>query len=1236
MMKVESEPVIVISDDDDGKYGSGRPPTPPHEPPGAVAKSTWRSPAQPKPEPQTTEPEANGTGLREEGGAQGEEIGSREEPHSEEAKQVKGEGLQADLPAETEVLDLSDLDDIPTQSFEGVQPVDDADVLQLLQQFGQPNGDQAKRHRDSIGEGEPLQAKRRTETWTPAINSASPSPETPLNDHSVEASELALLERDLSPVQNTQLHLEDPNETSATNTELDTELAQLEAAGEFDRMAESVEPGEFGDTLHNDDLDREVQALDYHALAGGLEESPPGNDEVVVISDEDSELYQDALLYRQAPLNSPPPPHENLHQPLQPPPDHMYYVDDEEPAEQQEEAVEDEEYFVDSDGEEIPVEEKNGLSDDEIAVLTKEEAERLGLFKASSFDASRLYNRPVPISPATQLSSEDMAIRSYFDKYSLPQLQQHESNLHGQLTSLNTTRDGVLGEVTSLRSRISMLSYDQVSLRGELLRLISDKLRLAEDTINRARKVRRYQAILNTVKDYKMFPGKKMMFDPGAPQYGSSVNPYVQSRTNEDHVHLQQLFADIYKEEKIEGMAETPEGLTIQLLDHQRQGLFWLLKREKSDSGCILADDMGLGKTVQTIALMMANKPQDDEPKTTLIVGPVSLLRQWAAEFKAKIKRTHALKVGFFHGEGRKKLSTFKKIRSYDVVLTSYTTLASEYKQHFALAIEQAQVSRNQNVLPDLNAGGQDYVSPFYSSDAVFHRVVLDEAQYIKNKLSQTSKATACLKGKHRLCLTGTPMQNNIDELYPLLRFLRVRPYDDEKKFKADISVPLKASGETFDEYDKNQSMRKLRAILLAVMLRRTKDSKVDGKPLIQLPEKTIEQVFVKMEKDEEEEYRSLEKGIQKKAQKLMNTKALSYGNFLTLLLRLRQACVHQLLVEVGELNSAERAGHTGLTWDKMFRRSTDLSAEVINNVRETVVANTIKTSDDLDVAGDLQYSCPMCFDTVSEDSVVVLGNCGHLICDECISTSDDKADSFCVVCNTAFHKSDLIDYGMFKKVIDEGCTYKDLERVYGPVNVRKTTTQEKVAMLMRRNDGFMPLAKIQKTLDLVQSIIDDTPDEKIIIFSHFTVTFDLMGHAFKQDLIKYLRYDGSMSIDEKNEVISKFYKGPARVLLISLKAGNVGLTLTCASHVVIMDPFWNPYVEDQAMDRAHRFGQQRPVKVYRLLIKNSVEDRITELQQRKKELISSALDESALKTSSHLGRTELGYLFGLNGLGLG
>ena len=119
------------------------------------------------------------------------------------------------------------------------------------------------------------------------------------------------------------------------------------------------------------------------------------------------------------------------------------------------------------------------------------------------------------------------------------------------------------------------------------------------------------------------------------------------------------------------------------------------------------------------------------------------------------------------------------------------------------------------------------------------------------------------------------------------------------------------------------------------------------------------------------------------------------------------------------------------------------------------------------------------------------------------------------------------------------------------------------------------------------------------------------------------------MSSAQRNHAVIEFSDDPnVSILLVSLKAGNSGLNLTAASQVIIFDPFWNPYIEEQAIDRAHRIGQRLPVQVHRVLVPNTVEDRIIALQEKKRAIIEGALDENAAREVGRLGTRELAFLF--------
>jgi SNF2 family DNA or RNA helicase len=176
---------------------------------------------------------------------------------------------------------------------------------------------------------------------------------------------------------------------------------------------------------------------------------------------------------------------------------------------------------------------------------------------------------------------------------------------------------------------------------------------------------------------------------------------------------------------------------------------------------------------------------------------------------------------------------------------------------------------------------------------------------------------------------------------------------------------------------------------------------------------------------------------------------------------------------------------------------------------------------------------------------------------------------------------------------------------------------------------NWQPSAKVTKCVELLDKFREE--GRKTIIFSQFVSLLDLLQVPIDEKQWKCLRYDGSMSAEARNDNIVKFTdSNDHNIMLISLKAGNAGLNLVAASRVIILDPFWNPFIEMQAVDRAYRIGQQRSVEVHRILIHNTVEDRIIELQENKRRLVDNALDEGANKDIGRLDVRQLAYLFGV------
>ncbi|PWA97775.1 Helicase, C-terminal [Artemisia annua] len=256
----------------------------------------------------------------------------------------------------------------------------------------------------------------------------------------------------------------------------------------------------------------------------------------------------------------------------------------------------------------------------------------------------------------------------------------------------------------------------------------------------------------------------------------------------------------------------------------------------------------------------------------TLVVCPTSVLRQWNDELHNKVSSKARLSVLVYHGANRTKDPS--ELAKYDVVLTTYAIVSMEVpKQPLADEDEDEAKRRNGFHPGGISSGNnkrkyppasskkskkkKEIDSELYESLARplakvrWFRVVLDEAQSIKNHRTQVARACWGLRAKRRWCLSGTPIQNSIDDLYSYFRFLRYDPYAVYKSFCSTIKVPIQRSPTT--------GYKKLQAVLKTIMLRRTKATLLDGEPIISLPPKTINLKKVDFTPEEREFYRRLE-----------------------------------------------------------------------------------------------------------------------------------------------------------------------------------------------------------------------------------------------------------------------------------------------------------------------------------------------------------------------------------------
>jgi SNF2 family DNA or RNA helicase len=308
-----------------------------------------------------------------------------------------------------------------------------------------------------------------------------------------------------------------------------------------------------------------------------------------------------------------------------------------------------------------------------------------------------------------------------------------------------------------------------------------------------------------------------------------------------------------------------PVNLQAELRHYQQQGLNWLqFLREYKFSG-ILADDMGLGKTIQTLAHLLLEKQDGRMSLPSLIIAPTSLMSNWRRETE---RFTPDLKILILQGTERKQL--FYKIRDYDLILTTYPLL-----------------SRDEETLLEHE----------------YHYLILDEAQTIKNPLSKAAQLVRRIKSNHRLCLTGTPMENHLGELWAQFDFLMPGFLSDIATFKKRYRTPIEIHGDS-------EQRERLSRRVAPFMLRRTKQEVAT-----ELPPKTEIIRSVPLYPKQAALYESIRLTMEKRIRDAIAEKGLSRSHITILdaLLKLRQTCCDPRTLPLKEAQKVQESAKLDL-----------------------------------------------------------------------------------------------------------------------------------------------------------------------------------------------------------------------------------------------------------------------------------------------------------------------------------
>ncbi|KAH7196368.1 SNF2 family N-terminal domain-containing protein [Fusarium flagelliforme] len=598
--------------------------------------------------------------------------------------------------------------------------------------------------------------------------------------------------------------------------------------------------------------------------------------------------------------------------------------------------------------------------------------------------------------------------------------------------------------------------------------------------------------------------------------------------------------------------------LGTQLKEHQFQGVEFILGREELDVaeqmnkrmfmtidhclllnsgktglGGILADVMGLGKTLTMLTAILCSKQLEDpypsctasasgenEPErsnSTLVVLPSrQIMDVWKNEIEQRFQ-PQTFQVEIFHGQGRARNA--KPLISSDIVLTTYHT-----------------VEKDSN-------GGR------ILSSVVWSRIVLDEAHHIRNPSTKIHKAVVALRSGTRWCLTGTPIQNTLDDLRSLLQFLRIEPFGHGKEFEEHIVKPFRQGSNADHEFF--DPSRNLRGLLKACCLRRTQTK-------LNLPDTYIRTIGVAPTEAEKAIFNKILIECREEFDIMAGREAGSKRSnvLFSAIMKLRRVCNHGTI----DIKATTQKRPCHLTVPKMKRGiSRSPSAEPACDFCSKGVLDNY-------LLGELD-SCPLCSRILPEENI-------------------DSSSAAASPRDTPSPAGSMMDVDS-PEPPNNNC---------GP--------------MVSSNNFRAQSSKISAVVDNIKTSSLDA-NSKSVVLSSWRDTLDILASMLTSEGIRFVQVDGRNALLGRTELISTFRQDPfVKVLLISINTGAVGLTLTEANQVHIVEPQWNPTIEEQAIARVVRMGQTRPVTVFKYITEGSVEQSIVKLQQKKTRIIKLSMQE--------------------------
>ncbi|TVY37320.1 Lymphocyte-specific helicase, partial [Lachnellula cervina] len=638
--------------------------------------------------------------------------------------------------------------------------------------------------------------------------------------------------------------------------------------------------------------------------------------------------------------------------------------------------------------------------------------------------------------------------------------------------------------------------------------------------------------------------------------------------------------------------------------DYQLEGLTWMAEIALQGMSGILADEMGLGKTIQTISLI-AHLREMEFYGPFLIVAPLSTLSNWIEEFE---KWVPGLPVLLYHGTKPHRTKLFKTEMEKNV------DKSKRVNKRFPVVCTSPEM-----ILKD--------ESNF--TKIKWEIIMIDEGHRMKNSNSKLFQVLKSFYSATRFLITGTPLQNNLKELWSLLNFLLPNIFKDWTQFEAwfDFSDLQDEQGteEFIQDTMKQELVKKMHVILQPLLLRRVK---ADVEHM--LPKKREYILYAPMTKEQTDLYNTI------------GDKKADLRKYL------EDKVVERLTAAAASPQDSKEASPIPISNRKKSRiRKTQKAASKV--LLTSPVALRIRDNG----AQDLKPAPPKnAFENMMANKSTTKPRGRPKACPlkrtGSIRSRQSKAKKTYVEAHSS-DEDDLSDDEFEQKLADELAVKEEEEAKAGDPEVderakiidlaRKEISGKKLGnplmqlrLACNSPHNFYNVWSLDSGLQVDETLVTSSGKmllldrllpslfdrgSKVLIFSQFKTSLDLL-EDYARDLRGYnvCRLDGSVAQDDRRKQIKEFNENPEfKLFLLSTRAGGQGINLATADTVILFDSDWNPQQDLQAQDRAHRIGQTKPVVIFRLATKGTVEETLLKSAEGKRRLEKAVIKKGGFKT---------------------